>query len=305
MSWKMIDIYEYFNSNKPILKYKISKKQVFNSNNYIINEQLGGGGESYVLSIIEDIDDAKPYAIKIAKRANKKNKIGKIVKENDKFAREITIAKEFSSDEYKNNFITYAFNDSLELKSLDMKKKLNGKTTDHSFYVMDIAEQSLEDYLCNNLEWSNGDDENEVFPKIKQLAETVKLLHSKNYVHRDIKPQNILVHGEVFKLADFGMVEEENTSCTKTGPKYWPTPELLNMCDEDIHCSGKQTDVFMLGCMFYFIYTKKYPIGNVNMDFIDNKYKMKFIIEKMISYDISERYNNCDEVYNAIKIIRF
>ena len=301
----MINIYEFFSSDKPFVKYKISKKQVFNSKTYIINEQLGSGGESYVLSIQEDLEDSKEYAIKIAKKNNIKNKKGNIVKKNEKFAKEITIAKEFSSDEYKNNFITYIFSDNLEFNLLDKKNNPTGKTTNHSFYVMDIAEQSFEDYLCNNLKWSSGDDENNILPQIRQLAETVKLLHSKNYVHRDIKPQNILVHGEVLKLADFGMVEEENTSCTKTGPKYWPTPELLEMCDDNAHCSGKQTDVFMLGCIFYFIYTKKYPVGNVNIDLILDKYKMKSIIKKMISYDIDERYKNCDEVYDEIRAIRF
>jgi len=174
--------------------------------------------------------------------------------------------------------------------------------TNHSCYIMDLADESFEDYLCNKLDWNH---EREILPKIESLAYTVKLLHEKNYVHRDIKPQNILVNGEVFKLADFGMVEKENTSCKKAGPKYWPTPEFLNMCDDDVHCSGKQTDVFMLGCMFYFIYTKKYPVGNINIDSIDDTYKMKPIIEKMISYDIDERYKNCDEVYSEINAIRF
>ena len=77
------------------------------------------------------------------------------------------------------------------------------------------------------------------------------------------------------------------------------------MCNEDAHCSGKQTDVFMLGCIFYFIYTKKYPVGDVNIDLIKDEYKIKPIIKKMISYDIAERYNNCQEVYDKINSIRF
>lgn len=167
---------------------------------------------------------------------------------------------------------------------------------------MDLATESLEDYLCSKLSWH---DEQEILPRVKELTATVKLLHEKDYVHRDIKPQNILVHGELLKLADFGMVEKENTTCEKHGPKYWPTPELLEMCDESLHCSGKRTDVFMLGCIFYFIYTKKYPVGNIDINLILDQYKMKPIIAKMIDYQQNNRYNCANEVYEQIKDIKF
>lgn len=280
----MIDI----NSVEP-QKITLQKKE------FIILERIGEGGGSYIFKIIEnteEADNAKTYALKVCKFKN--NPIGNTgrYKLDKKFKNEILIAKEFSDTKYRNNFITYLLDDTVELKG----------ATNNSCYVMDIADESLADYLCSRLLWS---DEREILPKIKELAFTVKLLHDYDYVHRDIKPQNILVHGELFKLADFGMVEKENTSCTKSGPKYWPTPEFLNMCDDTIHCSGKQTDVFMLGCIFYFIYTKKYPVGNIDITLIPNSYKMKPIIEKMISYDIADRYNNGNEVYSLIDEIRF
>lgn len=269
-----------------------------NGKNFLCLEKIGEGGGSYIFKIIEDIeetDNAKEYALKICKYDNRP--IGKTgrYKQDKKFKNEINIAKEFSTSQYKNNFISYLLDGTLMLKK-------SSKETNHSCYVMDLADESFEDYLCNRLIW---DKEIEILPRVKELAYTVKLLHDKNYVHRDIKPQNILVQGEVFKLADFGMVEKENTSCKKAGPKYWPTPEFLEMCDGDAHCSGKQTDVFMLGCIFYFIYTKKYPVGDVNIDLIADEYKIKPIIKKMISYDIAERYNNCQEVYDEINSIRF
>jgi len=276
------------------------QKITLSDKKFLCIEQIGEGGGSYIFKIVEDIDEddsAKEFALKVCKFFNKpKGGTGKYVADK-KFKNEVKIAKEFSESEYKNNFITYLLDDQLMLKIKKDKKESN-----HSCYVMDIADESFEDYLCNRLSWNH---EHELYPKIKELSYTVKLLHDKGYVHRDIKPQNILVQGEVFKLADFGMVEKENTTSQKAGPKYWPTPEFLNMCDDNAHCSGKQTDVFMLGCIFYFIYTKKYPVGNVDIDLISDEYKMKPIIKKMISYKINERYNNCDEVYKEICSIRF
>lgn len=261
-------------------------------------EKIGEGGGSYIFKIVEDIeetDNAKEFALKICKYENKLLGNTGRYKLDRKFKNEVSIAKEFAELQYKNNFISYVLDDTIMLKKGDKK-------TNHSCYVMDLADESFEDYLCSRLVW---DKEIEILPRIKELAYTVKLLHDKDYVHRDIKPQNILVQGELFKLADFGMVEKENTSCKKAGPKYWPTPEFLEMCDEDAHCSGKQTDVFMLGCIFYFIYTHKYPVGNVNIDLISDEYKIKPIIKKMISYDVNERYDNCQEAYDEINSIRF
>lgn len=271
------------------------QKIVLKEKSFIILERIGEGGGSYVFKVMEDIDEidsAKLYALKVCKFYNRPiGKTGKY-KLDKKFKNEIEIAKEFASPEYRNNFITYLLDDVIQLKG----------NKNHSCYVMDIADESLEDYLCTRMSWN---DEHEILPKLKELSFTMKLLHDRDYVHRDIKPQNILVHGELFKLADFGMVEKENTSCTKAGPKYWPTPEFLNMCDDSIHCSGKQTDVFMLGCMFYFIYTKKYPVGNIDLTLISSDFKMKPIIKKMISYDISDRYRDGDSVYSLINAIRF
>ncbi len=240
-----MDIFEYFNSANPVKVYSAKDKlELSDGNIYYIEQQLGGGGESYVLKLSNE--DGNEYAIKIAKKPNKVLKRSRTLI-NKKFKKEINIAIEFSGDEYKTNFITYYFHGNIKLQDS------NKKESEHAYYVMDIADESLEEYLCQ-MNWT---EEREIYPRIKELSNTLRLLHEKNYVHRDIKPQNILRHGDLFKLADFGMVEIENSSCYKTGPKYWPTPELLEMCDEDIHCSGKRTDVFMLGCIFYFIYTKK------------------------------------------------
>ncbi len=293
-----MEIYENFNTKKAKYIFDIDDEiTLSNGKTYIVDNQLGGGGQSFVIQISEKGDDEqyKTFAMKICKFKNNIVKTTGRVIPNKGFKTEVSIAKEFSLSEYKTNFITYHFDGNINLSKKD-------KISNHSYYVMDLATESLEDYLCKKLNW---DDEREILPKVIELTTTIKLLHEKDYVHRDIKPQNILVHGELLKLADFGMVEKENTTCEKHGPKYWPTPELLEMCDDSIHCSGKRTDVFMLGCILYFIYTQRYPVGNVDINLIDNKFKMKPIIEKMISYKQSDRFNCGNEVYEIIQAVSF
>jgi serine/threonine protein kinase len=60
----------------------------------------------------------------------------------------------------------------------------------------------------------------------------LKLLHSRNVMHRDIKADNILINskGDI-KLADFGysaqMTKEKNGRSTRVGTIYWMSPELI------------------------------------------------------------------------------
>jgi myosin-light-chain kinase len=66
---------------------------------------------------------------------------------------------------------------------------------------MDKCERA-QSYL-NHLEKSKY--EYKVLQMIKQVCLAVEFIHSKNYVHRDIKLDNILVKNEeVFVLTDFG-----------------------------------------------------------------------------------------------------
>jgi serine/threonine protein kinase len=46
-----------------------------------------------------------------------------------------------------------------------------------------------------------------------QILQATKYMHSKGYVHRDMKPENILVTGNLLKLADFGMAKKMCLHC--------------------------------------------------------------------------------------------
>ena len=39
---------------------------------------------------------------------------------------------------------------------------------------------------------------------IYQILQGLAYMHRQNYFHRDMKPENILINGEIVKIADFG-----------------------------------------------------------------------------------------------------
>ena len=86
---------------------------------------------------------------------------------------------------------------------------------------------------------------------IKQIVSAVQLCHQKGYVHRDIKPHNILIdrYGRP-KLADFGMsipVEHGTKLSNYVGsPQYLP-PEIIKKQAYDPY----KADVWALGVTIY------------------------------------------------------
>jgi serine/threonine protein kinase len=69
---------------------------------------------------------------------------------------------------------------------------------------------------------------------LKQMLEGLAFIHSRKYVHRDIKPNNILISqsGEL-KIADFGFckpvrgIDSFSMSNAGVGTGGWMAPELL------------------------------------------------------------------------------
>jgi serine/threonine-protein kinase len=102
----------------------------------------------------------------------------------------------------------------------------------------------------------------EALPLAEQIAEALQYAHNRNLVHRDIKPQNILVsENEGAVLTDFGLVKAMTSSgMTRTGsflgtPSYM-APEIWK--GEDV---TPATDQYALACVLVEMLTGKVLYG--------------------------------------------
>ena len=116
----------------------------------------------------------------------------------------------------------------------------------------------------------------------KQITEAVGYVHSRGVVHRDLKPQNIIItnNGESVKLIDFGLADTDSHTILKqpAGTMKYMSPEQLQTAVADV-----RNDIYSLGVIF----------SQMKIGYDD-------VIKKCLR-PIENRYQNVSELTDDIK----
>lgn len=101
----------------------------------------------------------------------------------------------------------------------------------------------------------------EALKLLTTIAEALHAIHHAGIVHRDIKPDNVmLVRGRGPVLIDFGLVMPQsnagNTALTSGSP-YYASPEMIN--NTIGQTTGRQADLYSFGVMTYELLTGRPP----------------------------------------------
>jgi serine/threonine protein kinase len=140
--------------------------------------------------------------------------------------------------------------------------------------ILELCDGTLADYIQGNARQFTvqSDEMNWLY----QMACGVEHIHQNKLVHRDIKPQNVLMSIDqdqraVLKISDFGFCKptSERGTYSQSGVKgtfEYMAPEVLKYCtkrDEQITERGTiASDVFSLGCVFFNLVVKGlHPFG--------------------------------------------
>lgn len=184
-----------------------------------------------------------------------------------------------------------------------------GMPMDSHFIVMlPVAEKSLQAYILETEEsldqkspqsWAQfGPRRNWLMSSVPCLAGAVAFLDSQGIRHRDIKPDNILVHGKNILLTDFG-ISFANTGETEGGltptigtVKYEPPEALFGVEQTRTPAAGHRSrygrsgDVWSMGCvMLEMLRAASFPFVH-NFPFVPQDY-VSSLAEESFLLDIS------------------
>jgi len=163
----------------------------------------------------------------------------------------------------------------------------NGSTP---YLVMEFVEGES---LGQKLEREGRMSESDAIRLITQVARGLHRAHKQNLVHRDVKPDNILVTPDgIAKLADLGLVKETETdlNLTRTGrglgtPHFMAPEQFRNAKNADTRC-----DIYSLGATLYQMVTGELPFrSNGPLDAWMKKIHNELVPPRQIVPDLSER----------------
>ena len=155
-----------------------------------------------------------------------------------------------------------------------------------------------------------------------KILEAMQFVHEKNFVHRDMKPSNIMIRNdERICILDFGIAKDLNTNGQMTtiygtilGSDGYMSPEQADGLSVD-----RRADIYALGCVFYYMLTGHHAYDTLASDFetaqiiiktpfprLSKNSKHSFpkglqeLLDQATNRNMNKRYQSCREFSNEL-----
>jgi eukaryotic-like serine/threonine-protein kinase len=159
----------------------------------------------------------------------------------------------------------------------------------------------------------------------KQLSTGLAYMHGSGWVHRDVKPDNVIVNAAgQLRIIDFAISRKVPTGFAKwfyRRNKAQGTPSYMSPEQAKGHMPNPSSDIYSLGATFYELLTGRPPFRGTTMQDLLNKQvankpdtpqaynpdvsdDMAALVLKMLAKKIEDRPKTCHEVLMKLRKIK-
>ena len=166
-------------------------------------------------------------------------------------------------------------------------------------------------YLANArniLETGEGKPTTTRVELLQQMLQALAYLHRRGVLHRDLKPDNILVSDESVRVLDFGLAatKQKDTHFSSAGTIAYLAPEVW-----DGVVYSKASDLFAVGIVAYELLVGEHPFAPIDIGFINRLLfdspdlsplpsELATVVGRLLARDPTERYERAEDVIVAL-----
>jgi serine/threonine protein kinase len=294
----------------PIDDYEIPVRCILKNgetiDNYLIEKELGQGAFGIVYKVTDQSSNSV-FALKLLK-------LWEVPYEDVRRSMLTRFKLEYDTGQIESDYL--------------VRSTGYGKKSGNPYILLDF---------CPNGDLRSKMAPNLPFSYINELAVQIlfglNALHSNGKIHRDLKPDNVLLDAnQRAKLTDFGIVGHANLKFRLTVTDWRGKPKELfgtyaYMPPEQIKPANKHvtiiptTDIFSFGAMMFELITNRLPFGNLESESDLGEYVMKAnkgkwtelrslrpdtpvtwteIIENCLQPDFRNRYQNTEDILRKL-----
>jgi serine/threonine protein kinase len=143
---------------------------------------------------------------------------------------------------------------------------------------------------------------------VSDLVRTLSGYHRGGLWHKDVKPENVIVHDGRAHLVDLGLVTPLRSAMTLTthGTEYFRDPEMVRMALRGVkvhQVNGAKFDIFAAGAVLYFVIENTFPAhGALSRFNRKSPEALRWIVRRAMA-DYHQRYESADEMLGDLRCV--
>ncbi len=144
---------------------------------------------------------------------------------------------------------------------------------------------------------------------IEDLLDTLRTYHAYGLWHKDVKPENLIVHDGRAHLVDLGLVTPLSSGMTLTthGTEYFRDPELVRQALRGVkvhQVDGTKFDIYAAGAVLYFMIENTFPAhGGLSSIRRRCPEALRWVVRRAMT-DYDKRYASVEAMLADLRAVR-